>query len=153
MSYTCENIEDGKTCGAPAEFTAITPWSRRNVCARCKYIFEGQGRRVVSIEEADGDRPAVAPLRIHHKADGSVELWCHCGEVGKIRASSRFPLCDAHAPPTPRWRDKLVDCARDLIERATGARARKIAAAESELIRRTIEAKSHARKQSITRTR
>lgn len=147
----CEIIQDGKSCNNEAAVIVRTPWTTQRACLACRQSFKRYEILPCDEDGVEIVRHAPTPQpRVVQDVGGVVRLWCHCGKPGKFRlgvaGDDMMPLCDAHAPKPPSFLRKLVAAMRNLLERVTGARKRKAAAAEAELIRRVTDAKSQARR-------
>lgn len=135
--WTCEAVQAGSVCGAPATKLASTPWTRTLVCDLCAQSFHRYVLKSLSEFDESVD-PKTFPLQPDEQppryaqtqdADGVAHVWCFCGKEGRWRATKRgrqIGLCDAHgeeyaellqgAHNTTPIRDALLDIARELVK-------------------------------------
>ena len=111
------------------EFTCDWPVGGKECSERATHYYEGEGHQrplcaghaskvnggVQPIDEYFNPKlvpyqPPVRPQpRVEQKADGTLVLRCHCGAEGKYRGGvESMPLCDEHAPSTPKTESPLA---------------------------------------------
>jgi hypothetical protein len=176
LEFTCDWPVGGRECGEKATHFIETEGYHRPICAEhAKNALVATADIVALIDSINPKlvpyKPPTQAPRIHHKADGTVDLRCHCGAVGKISAESTLPLCDEHAlpkviyappppdvededePPLRGWRAAVRDILSVVIEklerRPESVQASKQAAPaerEADLIARVRKAKARAAK-------
>jgi hypothetical protein len=157
LEFTCDWPVGGRECGEKAtRFIIVSDYPsthQRPLCA--EHAAKCPEKFPLLIDDENFDPKLVpykppaqsTPTRIHHKADGEVILRCHCGKVGRFRPNAtNLPLCDEHAPPKRPLRDRILERTQAILDHLSGARQRRAAAAEAELIRRVTEAKATARR-------